>query len=38
MDIRFTDEELAFQVEVRQFYDQALDDGLKKTRFGAKAA
>jgi alkylation response protein AidB-like acyl-CoA dehydrogenase len=38
VDISFTDEELAFQAEVRQFFAEALDDQLKSKLRGAEAS
>jgi len=38
MDIRFTDEELAFQAEVRQFFADVLDEDLLTMLEGAEAA
>ena len=31
MDLRFTDEELAFQAEVRQFFAEAWDAGIYRS-------
>lgn len=38
MDIRFTDEELAFQAEVQQFFANVMDDGLKAKLHGVEAS
>jgi hypothetical protein len=38
MDTRFTDEELAFQAEVRQFFAGALDEELRNKLRGVEAA
>jgi alkylation response protein AidB-like acyl-CoA dehydrogenase len=38
MDTRFTEEELGFQAEVRQFFAEVLDDDLKTMFHGAEAA
>ncbi|MEH6585895.1 MAG: acyl-CoA dehydrogenase family protein [Halioglobus sp.] len=38
MDIRFTDEELAFQVEVQQFFASVMDDDLKAKLHGVEAS
>ncbi len=34
MDTRFTDEELAFQAEVRNFFAEVLDEELKAMLHG----
>ena len=38
MDTRFTDEELAFQQEVREFFAEALDVELRAKLEGAEAS
>ncbi len=38
MDTRFSEEELAFQAEVRQFFADALDDDLRTLLEGAEAS
>ena len=38
MDTRFTDEELAFQAEARQFFAEVMDDELKAMLDGAEAS
>jgi len=38
MDIRFTEEELAFQAEVREFFADVLDEELRKVLQGAEAS
>jgi len=38
MDTRFSEEELAFQAEVRQFFAEVMDDDLKALLHGAEAA
>ena len=38
MDIQFTQEELAFQQEVRQFFASALDEELKAKLHNAEAS
>ncbi len=38
MDTRFTEDELAFQAEARQFFAEVLDDDLKAMLHGAEAS
>ena len=38
MDTRFSDEELAFQAEARQFFTDTLDDDLRAQLEGAEAS
>jgi hypothetical protein len=38
MDTRFTDEELAFQAKVRQFFAEVMDDELNAMLHGAEAS
>ena len=38
MDTRFTEEELAFQAEVRQFFAETLDEELRAKLEGAEAS
>jgi len=38
MDIRFTEEELAFQAEVREFFADVLDEELREVLQGAEAS
>jgi alkylation response protein AidB-like acyl-CoA dehydrogenase len=38
MDIRFTDEEIAFQAEVQQFFANVMDDELKAKLHGVEAS